>query len=113
MKVTAGESSTPATIAYDGTRELLQLEFNSRALYQYLDVPATVHEALLRAPSKGSYSNQVIRGKIPYSRISHGQTEAPEQDIAAGVGGNGESHGGYRRRSTGWQPGLPITSVWA
>jgi hypothetical protein len=48
MYVTAVESSTLATIAYDKTRELLQLEFNSRARYQYFGVPATVHAALLR-----------------------------------------------------------------
>ena len=83
MNVIAVESSTLATIAYDGTRELLQLEFNSRALYQYFGVPLTVHEALLRAPSKGSYFNQAIRVKFAYSRISNGQTKAPRQDIAA------------------------------
>jgi KTSC domain len=83
MNVTAVESSTLATIAYDRTRELLQLEFNSHALYQYFGVPATVHEALLRAPSKGSYFNQAIRGKFPYRRISNCPAEAPEQDIAA------------------------------
>lgn len=83
MNVTAVESATLATVAYDRTRELLQLEFNSRTLYQYFGVPASVHEGLLRAPSKGSYFNQAIRGKYPYSRISHGQAEAPEQDIPA------------------------------
>jgi KTSC domain-containing protein len=70
MDVTAVESSTLATIAYDRTRELLQLKFNSCARCQYFGVPATVHEALLCAPSKGSYFNQAIRGKFPYSRIS-------------------------------------------
>jgi hypothetical protein len=40
MDVTVGESSTLATIAYDRTCELLQLEFNSSAVYQYLGVPA-------------------------------------------------------------------------
>ena len=84
MNVTAVESSTLATIAYDRTRALLQLEFNSRALYQYLGVPAAVHEALLRASSKGSYFNQAIRGKFPCSRIFNGQAGPPEQDIAAG-----------------------------
>ena len=84
MNVTAVESSTLATIAYDRTRELLQLEFNSRVLYQYFGVPVTVHEALLRAPSKGSYFNQAIRGKFRYSRIGTGPAEAPEQDMAAG-----------------------------
>jgi hypothetical protein len=83
MNVTAVESSTLATIAYDRTRELLQLEFNSHALYQYFGVPATVHESLLRAPSKGSYFNRAIRGKFPYSRIGNGPAE-PRQDMAAG-----------------------------
>ena len=83
MNVTAVESSTLETIAYDGTRELLQLEFNSGALYQYFRVSATVHAALLRAPSKGSYFNPAIRGKFPYRRISHYQVEAPEQHIPA------------------------------
>ena len=82
MNVIAVESSTLATVAYDITRELLQLEFNSRARYHYFGVPATVHEALLRAPSKGSYFNQAIRGRFPYSRVPRGQAEAPEQDIA-------------------------------
>jgi hypothetical protein len=83
MNVTAVESSTLATIAYDRTRELLQLEFNSRAIYQYFDVPSTVHEALLRAPSKGSYFNQAIRGKFRYSRIDDCQAAVPKQDIPA------------------------------
>jgi hypothetical protein len=69
MNDIAVESSHMVKTGYDRTRELLQLEFNSRALYQYFGVPATVHEALLRAPSKGGYFNQAIRGKFPYSRI--------------------------------------------
>jgi hypothetical protein len=85
MNVTAVESSTLATIAYDGTRELLQLEFNSRALYQYFGVPATVHEALLRASSKGSYFNQAIRGRFPYKRVSD-CGEKPDAGVPARCG---------------------------
>lgn len=83
MNITAVESSTLATIAYDRTRELLQLEFNSHAIYQYWGVPSSVHEALLRTPSKGSYFNQAIRGKFPYNRICKGPGEAPAQEIVA------------------------------
>jgi len=83
MNVIAVESSTLATIAYDRTRELLELEFNSHAIYQYWGVPNSVHEALLRAPSKGSYFNQAIRGKFPYSRICKGSGEVPKQEMAA------------------------------
>lgn len=73
MNVTAVESTTLATVAYDEVRELLQLEFRSPAIYQYFGVPAAVHESLLRAPSKGSYFNQVIRGRFPYCLASNGE----------------------------------------
>ena len=69
MHFTAVESTTLATVAYDEPRELLQLEFRSRAVYHYFGVAAIVHEALLGAPSKGSYFNQAIRGRYPYVRV--------------------------------------------
>ena len=61
--------TTLRTIAYDEIGEVLQLEFCSRAIYHYLGVPAGVHEALLEAPSKGSYFNRAIRGRFPYRRL--------------------------------------------
>jgi hypothetical protein len=76
MNVTAVESTTLATVAYDEVRELLQLEFRSLAICQYLGVPAAVHEGLLRAPSKGSYFNQVIRERFPYCLASNGEAGA-------------------------------------
>ena len=72
MKITAVASSTLATVAYDKNRELLELEFNSGALYQYFGVPLAVHEALLCAPSKGSYFNHAVRGRFSYRRIFNG-----------------------------------------
>lgn len=77
MNVTTVESATLATVAYDEARELLQLEFRSRAIYQYFGVPAAVHAALLCAPSKGSYFNRVIRGRFPYSLASNSQRGVP------------------------------------
>ena len=71
MHITAVESTTLATVAYDRARELLQLEFRSGAIYQYFGVAAAVHEDLLGAPSKGSYFNRFIRGRFPYSLVSH------------------------------------------
>ena len=66
MNETRVESTTLRAFAYDDGREILQLEFLSRAIYHYYGVPAAVHEALLGAPSKGSYFNRVIRGRFPY-----------------------------------------------
>jgi hypothetical protein len=61
--------STTAKSSEERSRQLLQLGFRNRAIYQYFGVPALVHEALLGAPSKGSYFNQTIRGYFPYSRV--------------------------------------------
>ena len=69
MDITVVVSTTLSTVAYDGMRNLLQLEFRSRAFYRYFGVPAAVHEALLGAPSKGSYFNQAIRGRYAYVRV--------------------------------------------
>ncbi len=64
MKPIVVESTTLATVAYNADRRLLQLEFRDRAVYQYFEVPADVHEALLRAQSKGGYFNRAIRGRF-------------------------------------------------
>ena len=79
MNVTAVESSTLATIGYDDARDLLQLEFRSRAIYHYFGVPAVVHADLLRAPSKGRYFNQVIRGRFPYGLASKAVAERADE----------------------------------
>ena len=83
MLVAAVESTTLATVAYDQVRELLQLEFRSRAIYQYVGVPAAVHAALLSAPSKGRYFNQTIRGRFPYRLVTLLSTEAAETELPA------------------------------
>ena len=70
MRVATVESTTLLTVSYDEARALLQLEFCSRAVYQYFRVPATVHQSLLVAPSKGRYFNQAIRGHFPFRLIS-------------------------------------------
>jgi hypothetical protein len=78
MHMTPVLSTTLATVGYDETRKVLQLEFRSRAIYQYWGVPRTVHEALLGAPSKGHYFNRAIRGRFPFGRISSSPTPGPE-----------------------------------
>jgi len=70
MRVCAVESTTLAVVAYDEARGLLQLEFRSRAVYRYFDVPDKVHEGLLRAPSPGRYFNAEIRGRFRHARVA-------------------------------------------
>lgn len=86
LVVVAVESSTIASVGYDLTRRVLQLEFCNRALYHYFGVPAAVLEALLGSPSKGSYFNRAIRGRFPYVRVVPAvRSGAPDRRIPAGV----------------------------
>jgi hypothetical protein len=83
MRVTAVESTTLATVSYDDARELLQLEFCSRAVYQYFSVPASVHQSLLDASSKGRYFNEAIRGHFPHRLISNFDAAPRRAEIPA------------------------------
>jgi hypothetical protein len=47
-------------------------------------VPGAVHQALLGAPSKGSYFNQTIRGHFPYCLVTHFDGDARDAAIPAG-----------------------------
>ena len=69
MNVTAVESSSLRTIAYDESSALLRVEFQSRAVYDYFGVPTAVHEALLRASSIGASFNAMVRGRFRYDRV--------------------------------------------
>ena len=73
MRVTAVDSTTLATVAYDQARGLLQLEFRDRAIYRYFGVPAAVYQGLLDAPSKGRYFNRFVRGRFLCSPPPHGE----------------------------------------
>ena len=86
MRVTAVESSTHATVAYDEAQELLQLRFCSGTAYEYSGVPATVHQSLLDAPSKGRYFNDAIRGRFPYRLVADSAAVRPNAEIPIGFG---------------------------
>jgi len=69
MNTTAVQSATLATIGYDNSCGILQLEFRNRAVYRYFGVPGPVHDALWAAASKGRYFNVAIRGRFPHSLV--------------------------------------------
>ena len=83
MRATAVESTTLVTVSYDDAQELLQLEFCSWAVYQYVGVPAGVHQSLLDAASKGRYFNQAIRGHFPCRLISNFDAAPRRAEIVA------------------------------
>ena len=63
------ESSTLASVGYDENQSLLELEFRSGELYQYLGPSRQIHHELMAAESKGRFFNQHIRDCFPYVRL--------------------------------------------
>lgn len=66
----AVESSTMKSVGYEATSRILEIEFESGAVYQYLGVSARVYEELLGAESKGRYFNSEIRDVYRYVQVS-------------------------------------------
>lgn len=66
------ESSMIDSIGYE--KSVLEVRFCNGGLYQYLDVPESVLAALMRAPSKGRFFNQQIRGRYPALRLERQAT---------------------------------------
>ena len=63
------ESTTIKSVGYESKSKILEIEFRSAAVYQYLDVPKRVHEELRRAESKGQYFNGEIRDEYAFVRV--------------------------------------------
>lgn len=61
-------SSVIASVGYDGGTAMLEVEFRSGAVYQYLDVDPDDADDLLEAESPGAYLNEWIK---PRYRSEH------------------------------------------
>ena len=57
------------SVGYESTSKILEIEFQSGEVYQYLEVPEMVHKGLLRAESKGQYFNSEIRDDYAFVRV--------------------------------------------
>jgi hypothetical protein len=62
-------STALKSVGYDGVAHVLEVELQSGLIYRYFDVPLSVYEALMSAPSKGRYFDDNVQGKYEYRRI--------------------------------------------
>jgi hypothetical protein len=67
MERTSVTSSNIQAVGYEN--ETLEVEFISGAVYQYHGVPASEHDAMMNADSKGKYLNANIKGRYPFSQL--------------------------------------------
>ena len=62
-------SSVLAVVSYDTRKRVLELEFHSGAIYDYLEVPEEIFRRLLAAESKGQFFGANIRAKFRSARV--------------------------------------------
>jgi hypothetical protein len=71
MYRTPVSSSNLASVGYDASTQVLEVEFNDRSIYQYFGVPSEVYEGLMSASSHGQYLDRVIKkGGYSYRQVS-------------------------------------------
>jgi KTSC domain len=64
-------SSAISSVGYDERSSVLEVEFESGAVYDYFDVPPKVYNDLLNASSKGQFVSRRIRDRYPFVRRHH------------------------------------------
>ena len=62
------DSSNVEAIGYDDNSMELHVQFLSGSCYIYFDVPHDVFDAMLNAPSKGSFLNREIKGVYRFEK---------------------------------------------
>jgi len=63
-------SSNIESIGFDTSTKMLEIEFNSGAIYQYYNVPDDIYHSLMSANSHGEYLNDHIKDNYRFSRIN-------------------------------------------
>jgi KTSC domain-containing protein len=63
------DSSSIDQIGYDEDNRELWIRFKSGETYAHSDVPATTHEEIMRADSKGSYFNREVKPNYAYRAV--------------------------------------------
>ena len=69
MKRMSLHSASLKSAGYSGHSHVLELEFQDGHVYQYLEVPRSVFDHLLKAISKGIYFLEPIKGRL-FRKIS-------------------------------------------
>ncbi|MCH9687202.1 MAG: KTSC domain-containing protein [Deltaproteobacteria bacterium] len=63
------QSKAILSMGYDQIEQVLEIEFGTGRIYQYLDVPEELYAWILRAPGKGALFNRLVEGKFRFRRL--------------------------------------------
>jgi hypothetical protein len=64
------DSSSIESVTYDPSDGAFEVNFRRTGhCYRYFDVPQDIFNAFMKAESKGTYLNQVIKSTFEYTRV--------------------------------------------
>lgn len=61
MKRIPVDSSNLASVGYEESQKILEVEFINGGIYQYFSVPVSVYQGLMQASSHGQYFDQNVK----------------------------------------------------
>ena len=70
-------------VAYDEEVQTLYVHFGSSRTYRYFDVPPAAYDWLLRAPSKGTFVNRLVKDRYRYERLEADPGREADVDLHA------------------------------
>lgn len=70
MNTISVNSSTIEAIGYDTASEKLSVKFKSGDIYEYLNVPHYVYQAVIESDSIGRALNSEVKGIYDYSKLN-------------------------------------------
>jgi hypothetical protein len=58
------------TVGYDGLAKVLEVEFQSGKIYQYLEVPEHIYQDLMTASSKGEFFHDNVLKEFDFREVN-------------------------------------------
>lgn len=63
------DSTDIKSVGYDPATKILEIEFHSGGIYQYLDVPDMIYSDLMNADSKGKYFHRYVKNVYNHRKV--------------------------------------------
>lgn len=63
------QSSMIASLGYEADTSILEVEFNSRVVWQYYDVPESVYYDMMNSGSIGKFFHSNIKGQYREAQV--------------------------------------------
>lgn len=94
------ESRSLRSIGYDAENGVMEIEWSSGRVYQYFDVPQSVHAWIARVPDKTAMVNRLVKDRYRFLEVTERMPGATE-DLTRALSESLEQIASRREHSSG------------